>query len=67
MGLHRLEARAAVANGRGNGALRKLGAIKEAVLRQSFERHGARLDQVVWGLVREDWRATSMVRFVSVH
>ena len=36
VGIHRLEARAAVANGRGNGALAKLGAVKEAILRRSF-------------------------------
>ena len=57
MGLHRLEARASVANGRGNGALAKLGAVREAVLRQSFERHGAWYDQVLWGLGRENWWA----------
>ncbi len=57
MGVHRLEARAAVPNGRGNGALMKLGAVREAVLRQSFERHGERLDQHLWGIARDDWRA----------
>ena len=34
LGVHRLEARAAVQNGRGNGALQKLGAVQEGVLRQ---------------------------------
>ena len=29
VGVHRLEARSAVANGRGNGALRKMGAVQE--------------------------------------
>ena len=67
MGLHRLEARAAVANGRGNGALLKLGAIREAVLRQSFERQGERLDQTLWGLVREDWQAARTVRRSTMH
>ncbi len=57
MGLHRLEARSAVANGRGNGALAKLGACKEAVLRQSFERHGERLDQALWGILSDNWSA----------
>src|SRR5438876_8740238 len=38
LGTHRLEARAALKNGRGNGALRKLGAVQEAVLRRSFLR-----------------------------
>ena len=45
MGLTRLVAHAAVPNGRGNGALRKLGAVQAGVRRQSFERHGVRLDQ----------------------
>ncbi|MBW8861123.1 MAG: GNAT family N-acetyltransferase [Acidobacteria bacterium] len=34
VGVHRLEARSAVRNGRGNGALRKLGAVQEGVLRK---------------------------------
>ena len=41
----RLEARACVANGRGNGALRKLGAVQEGVLRRSFLKNGEFLDQ----------------------
>jgi RimJ/RimL family protein N-acetyltransferase len=53
---HRLEARAAVANGRGNGALRKIGAVQEGVLRRSFLRNGQYHDQVLWGILREDWR-----------
>src|SRR5260370_35827717 len=36
VGVHRLEARAAVRNGRGNGALRKIGAVQEGVLRKAF-------------------------------
>jgi len=55
LGLHRLEARAAVRNGRGNGALRKLGAVAECVLRQSFIRDGEALDQVLWSVLAEDW------------
>jgi len=54
--VHRLEARAAVANGRGNGVLRKIGAVQEGVLRRSFFRHGVHHDQVLWGIVAEDWR-----------
>jgi ribosomal-protein-alanine N-acetyltransferase len=52
---HRLEARAAVRNGRGNGALRKIGAVQEGVLRRSFLRDGEYLDQTLWSIVREDW------------
>lgn len=56
VGVHRLEARASVANGRGNGALSKLGAVQEGILRRSFLRHGDYHDQVLWSLVAEDWR-----------
>lgn len=56
LGVHRLEARAAVANGRGNGALRKMGAIQEAVLRRSFLRNGLYHDQVLWSILAEDWQ-----------
>ena len=56
IGINRLEARAAVANGRGNGALRKIGAVQEGVLRGSFVRNGVRHDQVLWGIVADDWR-----------
>jgi RimJ/RimL family protein N-acetyltransferase len=56
IGTHRLEARAAVANGRGNGALQKIGAVQEGVLRGSFVRNSVRHDQVLWGILAEDWR-----------
>ena len=56
IGMRRLEARAAVANGRGNGALRKIGAVQEGILRRSFLRNGVHHDQVLWGIVAQDWR-----------
>ena len=56
IGAQRLEARAAVANGRGNGALRKIGAVQEGLLRRSFLRNGQHHDQVVWGILADDWR-----------
>jgi len=55
MGVHRLEARAAVQNGRGNGALRKLGAVQEGVLRRSFLRRGEYLDQALWTILADEW------------
>jgi ribosomal-protein-alanine N-acetyltransferase len=58
VGVHRLEARAAVKNGRGNGALQKIGAVQEGVLRKSFLRNGQYLDQVLYAIVDDDWRAT---------
>ena len=65
--VHRLEARAAVQNGRGNGALRKVGAVQEGVLRKSFLRNGEYLDQVLWTIVDEDWRQAVQVRKETVH
>jgi len=55
IGTHRLEARVLLENGRGNGALRKLGAVQEGVLRRSVRRGGEYCDQVLWSLLKEDW------------
>ena len=55
LGVHRLEARAALKNGRGNGALRKLGAMQEGVLRRSFLRNGEYLDQALWTILQDEW------------
>ena len=52
----RLEARACVANGRGNGALRKLGAVQEGILRRSFLKNGEFLDQMLWSILAEEWQ-----------
>ena len=57
VGVHRLEARAAVRNGRGNGALRKIGAVQEGILRKSFLKNGEYLDQTLWTILDEDWQA----------
>lgn len=67
VGVHRLEARAAVSNGRGNGALAKLGAIREATLRRSFLRHGRFYDQALWSIVRGEWRRAKAVWSAAVH
>jgi RimJ/RimL family protein N-acetyltransferase len=61
IGVHRLEARAAVQNGRGNGALRKLGAVQEGILRKSFLRSGKYLDQSLWAILQEDWYRSKAV------
>jgi RimJ/RimL family protein N-acetyltransferase len=34
----------------------KLGAVREAVLRRAFERHGAWHDQGLWAIARDEWR-----------
>jgi RimJ/RimL family protein N-acetyltransferase len=60
IGVHRLEARACVRNGRGNGALRKIGAVQEGLLRKSFLRDGEYHDQMLWTVLDEDWRAKAI-------
>jgi ribosomal-protein-alanine N-acetyltransferase len=67
VGVHRLEARAAVQNGRGNGALQKVGAVQEGILRRSFLRDGQYMDQALWAILAEDWRVRSNVIFPTVH
>ena len=56
--MHRLEARAAVQNGRGNGALLKIGRgagrHPAQVVRQATAQY---LDQVLYAILEEDWRA----------
>lgn len=65
--VYRIEARASVANGRGNGALRKLGAVQEGVLRRSFYRGGEYHDQVLWSVLAEDWRLQRLGQRPQIH
>ncbi len=65
--VHRMEARAAVRNGRGNGALRKLGAVQEGVLRRSFLRNGEYLDQVLWTILDDEWIQAKAVWGSRIH
>jgi RimJ/RimL family protein N-acetyltransferase len=67
LGVHRLEARAVITNGRGTNALKKLGAVQEGVLRRSFLRDGEYLDQALYAIVDDDWRATRRVPKTMVH
>jgi N-acetyltransferase len=55
VGTYRLECRVPVHNGRANGALRKLGAVEEGVLRRSLRRGNHYEDQVLWSLLKDDW------------
>jgi RimJ/RimL family protein N-acetyltransferase len=67
VGVHRLEARAAVHNGRGNGALRKVGALQEGILRRSLLRNGEYLDQVLWAIIDSDRRHSRAYVGPSIH
>jgi RimJ/RimL family protein N-acetyltransferase len=61
LGTHRLEARAAIENGRGAGALLKVGAVQEGLLRKSFKHDGRYLDQALYTILEDDWRAAREV------
>ena len=67
IGVRRLEARSSVANERGNGALQKIGAMREAVLRKSFLKDGQYHDQVLWGISADEWRLRRPPVGVAVH
>ena len=57
LGAARIEGRSATENGRGNGALRKLGAEPEGRLRRCFECTGGVVrDHLLWALLDDDWR-----------
>jgi len=58
--VNRLEARAAVLNGRGNGALMKIGAVQEGILRRSFFRNGQYLDQALYSILPTDARPSGL-------
>ena len=53
--VHRLEAVAAIRNGRANGALLRLGAVQEGLLRRSFLCHGEYLDEALYAMLADDY------------
>jgi RimJ/RimL family protein N-acetyltransferase len=68
LGTHRLEARAALENGRGTAALKKMGAVREGVLRKSLRVGGQSFDQGLWTILREDWmRSKAIWESILVH
>ena len=67
VGVRRLEARAAVQNGRANGAARKVGGVPEGVARQALFCGGRYHDQVMWSILAEDWRQARQRPRVVVH
>jgi RimJ/RimL family protein N-acetyltransferase len=67
IGTRRLEARVLLRNGRANGAMRKLGAVQEGILRRSIRRGGDYLDQVMWSMLKEDWGEHWVFTATRVH
>ncbi|HKT80338.1 MAG TPA: GNAT family N-acetyltransferase [Vicinamibacterales bacterium] len=55
LGTNRLEARVAANNGRAMGAMRKLGAVQEGVLRRAIRQGDQYADQALWALLNDDW------------
>ena len=71
LGVHRLEARSMVQNGRGTRAVQKVGGVQEGVLRKSFFLDGEYHDQVLHSIMANDWQASRRrampVRYARVH
>jgi RimJ/RimL family protein N-acetyltransferase len=67
IGVNRLEARSMASNVRGHAALRKMGARQEGILRRSFVRNGHYFDQILWSIVKEDWRRANAVWGPRLH
>jgi len=67
VGAHRLEARSAVGNHRGNAALKKIGAAQEGILRKSLSHRDQYLDQILWTILDEDWRLARTGRPRRIH
>jgi RimJ/RimL family protein N-acetyltransferase len=67
IGVTRLEATAMTANGRGNGALRKIGATMEGVLRKSIHCKGELVDECMWSILRDEWSQRRPVWTSVVH
>ena len=67
MHVHRVEFRIEVGNARASGALRKLGATQEGLLRRALQRDGVLVDQVLWAIVAGDWCSPRDVSHPSIH
>jgi RimJ/RimL family protein N-acetyltransferase len=67
VGAHRIECRVPLHNGRANGAMRKLGAVEEGVLRRSLRRGADYVDQMLWSLLKDDWSDRGRPASARVH
>lgn len=68
MSVHRAEFRVDVRNPRANGALRKLGATQEGLLRRARHRgDGHFSDEVLWAIVAGDWGMLRVPADARVH
>lgn len=65
--VHRIEARVAVTNGRGNAALKKIGARQEGVLEAAFVSDGHFVDQNLWAILADRERLRTHGHPAHVH
>jgi [ribosomal protein S5]-alanine N-acetyltransferase len=66
LGVHRLEARVAAQNARGNAAVRKLGAVAEGLLRRALRTSdGAMHDQLLWAWLHDEWQRDEAKRLAE--
>ena len=66
LGVHRLEARVAAQNARGNAAVGKLGAAAEGLLRRALRTaDGTTHDQILWAWLNDEWRRDEATRLVK--
>lgn len=67
MHVHRIEFRVDLRNGRANGALRKLGALQEGVLRRARFTEDDAHDQLLWAMLASDWTGVTTHGTSSIH
>jgi RimJ/RimL family protein N-acetyltransferase len=60
--VHRIEARAAVNNARGNAALKALGGRREGVLKDAFWQDNRFVDQYLWAFLDSRWASAAQRR-----
>ena len=66
LGVHRLEARVATQNARGNAAVGKLGATAEGLLRRALRTaDGTTHDQILWAWLSDEWRRDEAKRLAE--
>jgi ribosomal-protein-serine acetyltransferase len=58
-GLHRIEWQVSTANAASIAVAKRLGMSREGVLRESYVRHGTRVDIEIWSVLASEWRALS--------
>ncbi|MGV9593988.1 GNAT family N-acetyltransferase [Streptomyces tendae] len=66
-GIHRVEWHASSANTPSVNAARRLGMMREGVLRETFPYRGTRQDMEVWAVLAPEWRAAREARARAAH